>query len=516
MDNVRQAGLWLRQHPLPLALAVQAGLLFCCLELLPAWGDEQFTLNLLKLPAAEVLDALRRDIHPPLYYFLARWWDGLPLPGGPAVRLRALSAALCLAATVVVYALWVRQHGLESRWRFLLLWTFSPALILYARMGRSYTLQLLAAAIVIWLALWWLEDPPDLRRLAAYSAGVAALLYIHYLPGLAVAAAAHVALLAREYQTRRRITLLPLAISDVVIAVLYAPWMFVLAGAMKRVAAAETYSLSGNVFIETALKLGYGAVSFTLGESPPVWALAGGAVLVPAAAGLVWAGVRGWRPQASFLAAAAAAAFLGAASWVSYPFIPARLLFLLPFFLLLLVRGVRRLPVVGTLIFAGLLAAALGSLANYYQAQGLLNKGYLIPFRQMAETIRRESGPEDSLVIVDRYNSDPSPLLAALGREWRVLAIEPGVSREQALAELRSRSPRTVWHLRNTHDVSPEGIHRFLERRLTAFDPAGERFYIFYSWLEKRALRFFLDGPAPDHHYRMSKFRRAPPADAER
>jgi len=69
----------------------------------------------------------------------------LPGPASLLVKARAFSGVWALASTVLLHRLWCRDL------RFVLLWSLSPCLILYGRMGRSYTLQLFLGC----LALYW-------------------------------------------------------------------------------------------------------------------------------------------------------------------------------------------------------------------------------------------------------------------------------------------------------------------------------------------------------------------------
>lgn len=64
----------LHRSPLARALACQSLLWLTALDRMPVWGDEQFTLDTIARPWSEIPGALRRDIHPPLYYFLAKLW----------------------------------------------------------------------------------------------------------------------------------------------------------------------------------------------------------------------------------------------------------------------------------------------------------------------------------------------------------------------------------------------------------------------------------------------------------
>ena len=156
MAGTPRNGAWiaaLLERPLPWFLLLQFGLLFHNLDLLPIWGDEQFTLNVVRQPWAAIPPILQADIHPPIYFFLARLWTQLPWPGSDIAQLRALSATICLLSTVVVDSLWVRDTSKTTRLWFLALWCFSPTLLMYSRMGRSYSLQLLVSVLTIHFAV---------------------------------------------------------------------------------------------------------------------------------------------------------------------------------------------------------------------------------------------------------------------------------------------------------------------------------------------------------------------------
>src|SRR5204862_2009299 len=124
-------------------------------------------------------EIVRGDIHPPLYYLLVHYWLQLPWSASLLVKARAFSGLWALASTVALHRLWFRDA------RFLLLWALSPCLILYGRMGRSYTLQMFLACLALYWGLSLIRDPH--RRLAMwmYSAACILLLYTHYLPAAA-------------------------------------------------------------------------------------------------------------------------------------------------------------------------------------------------------------------------------------------------------------------------------------------------------------------------------------------
>ena len=492
---------------LPLALFVQAGLLFYYLDLLPVWGDEQFTINVVRLPWAEIPAVLQADIHPPIYYFLAKLWTLIPWPVELITQLRAFSAAICLVSTVVVYQLWLDEAESSTRYWFLALWAISPTLLMYSRMARSYSLQLLVAAIAFYCATRCLERPQDRRKLASYVIAVAVLLYTHYLPGIAVAAATGLLLLIMAFRAKDKSLIQPILLSSLGVALLYAPWVPTLVSAVRRVPGADPYYLVSSFLLETVVKLAYLFVSFNFGEAFPVWGIALGVILGPGLLWLLWKGLRERPPWLVHAAVVALIAYLGAAAWVAFPFVGARLLFLLPLYLLWLLAGRERAPIAGTVICAGMLVVSLGSLSAYYGKTNFLNQGYLVPFDEIAALITAEPASAAAIVLVDGYNTDPAPLLASLEGRLPIVRIRDDASQAEARAEIEGGNFRKIWFLRNAHDISPGSVLTQLETAATAHYEAARHNYVPFSpmdaWVASR-----LGRAETTHHYQMTEFSR--------
>jgi hypothetical protein len=507
----QRSARWLK-HPLAIFLPLQAVLLFYNLSLLPVWGDEQFTLNVIARPWSEIPAVVRADIHPPLYYLLARFWTQLSLPGSPIERARAFSVVWCLLSTVLIYRLWVRPWSRAGQLWFLTFWTFSPALVLYARMARSYTLQVFCGCLLVYAALRFLDCPADKRRLLWYCLAAVLMLYVHYLPGVALLAAT-----ALEYLRRRRrdpavYTWQPLVAGWALIGLLYLPWAWTLAASLRRVAVTDAYMLTASYALEHAIRTVYWFASFTFGESLPLWTLVGGVAVTPLLVWLCWAR---WESRGGLLAStfgrlpifAAVIAYVGTAMWVAFPFTPARSLFLLPFYLLWLAdvsleqtRGARFLRVALLLIWAG----ALGS---YLQKDSFLNKGYLTPFPQMAASIRDHSTPSSALVVVDGYNVDPKPLVAQVCAEYRCIVVSSTAAQREVQLAAEAHRAQVVWYLRGTHDVSPGQIHGSLEAAFARNYRARPHLYLPYSRVERAVMRLLGWKDPPTHYYEMLEMR---------
>src|SRR5438477_6406984 len=98
---MRRATVRLEYGLLALCLIVQAALLTFRLDLLPMWGDELFTVKAAELPLSAMLNMVRGDVHPPLYFLLAHY--GVRITSGDVlVQLRLLSVVFTLLATVAI------------------------------------------------------------------------------------------------------------------------------------------------------------------------------------------------------------------------------------------------------------------------------------------------------------------------------------------------------------------------------------------------------------------------------
>ena len=493
---------------LPLALLVQALLLFYRLDLLPMWGDEVFTVHVAGRPWGRIPSILHGDIHPPLYYALAKLWASLPWPVEPVIALRAMSAVFCLASTIVIDRLWLRRAEPARRACFLALWAVSPALILYSRMARSYSLQLLLSVVALRFGWDLIANPAPRRNRLAFGVSGAALLYTHYLPGVAIAGAVGIILAIRCLRSRDHAIFRGAAVSYSLMTLLYLPWLATFGYAVSRVSAAEPYVLFNDTFLETLVKMSFWFTSFSFGESFPTWAIFLGLIVAPL---LIWTGCRGARRERDWIAIpalAAAIGYFGAAAWVSFPFIGARMLFLLPFYLLCLARGIVERPKLGTAVFAGMLAVHAGALSSYYRKEGFLNAGYTLPTPEIVRTMQ-STPPAETLILLDSFNTDAEPIVRALGNDARIVRIRSGHEAEQARTEAAKKDWTTIWFLRSTHDTSPG-------RSLTALQKELEQRYreqltplVPYSDADRWAAGILGWKSATRHHYWLMEFRRA-------
>jgi hypothetical protein len=487
---------WARRHPLAVALGAQAVLLFWHLSLLAPWFDEADTLLFTRGPFAQAIAIPASGLHPPLYFFLLYGWMRVPFGLSWTVQARTLSVLFGLAATVAADRFWARRLGPRGRWIFLALWGTSPCLLLYFRMARSYSLQLLLATVAAGLIRDSAERPTR-GRTAALAGVLATLLWVHYVPAAAMLAAATVAL-GRAGRWRTAATV------DAIAVAAFLPWLPKLVWSLGVWGAhQQAYALSGSRVAEIPVKAAYWVMSFAIGETAPDWLVVAGTIFgLATVAGLGVRRGRTWPPYIGWIAApAAVVGFVGVMRWVSYPFIPARMLFTFPLFLTLAVAGARRW------VIGGLLVASVCGIWCYFHLIGFRNKQYPMPMAEIAARIRAGSSATDSVVLADSTNSDPIGLRYALWPDRAVLETGEADTRATVAAALADPRIRTVWFLRNTHDVST-GLDAQFESQLKASMRARTWPYENYTPLEQRLLRGVGWARPPQHFTELLEFRR--------
>ena len=478
---MRRAEVRLEYSWLALCLIVQAVLLTHRLNLLPMWGDELFTVQAAQEPVGKMVDMVRRDIHPPLYFLLAHSWIRIT-SGDVLVRLRLLSVLFALLATVALDRLWLSRAPRSIRLWCLALWTTSSCLLLYSRMARSYSLQVLLFIVVCWAALRWSEKITSASRLLIWAASLAALLYTHYVPGIAAWAGCMV-LLYRGPETRR------LLVANALVWGAYLPWLATLASVVSIWQDKPGLLLvTDNRILETGVKLGYWGFSFLYGEAIPVWMLPVTVPLAIPVLWLLWMGAKAARGWVAPAALTALIGFAGVAGWVSYAFGPARLLFMLPLALLAIAKGTQSSPRLGLVIAGALLAANLVGLATYFGARDLLNIGYLAPMESIARDIAGNSSPADTLVLVDGGNLSGSVLEYYLPG-FMTRLISTAQDADAARLAIANPGTRRVWFLRNPHDVTPGRVLEHLENDLLRLREGELHRYTPFSPAQKALMR---------------------------
>jgi hypothetical protein len=487
----------LQRNPLVWALPLQAVLLLSNLDLLDPWGDEWFNMTTAPKPLSQVVSTVAGNIHPPLYFVLLHYWIQLPWTLSLAASTRAMSAVWALVATVVIYALWLRCEEPRFQKMFLALWALSPCLLLHARMARSYSMELALASLAIYTAPQWAEQPRNWKRVLAYVGSSAALLYTHYLSGLAVAAG-----VCLTFLIKKRFKLAAAQVA--MLAVLYAPWAPTLISVLRRwhwFGVPLPYE-GGSVISDQIVRLAYLFVSFSFGETFTTVSLLLSVALTPVVIYALWR--TGTRPAWLLIVVMATGiAWIGVSRFEQFVFMPAHLLFVLPFFLILILRHMNPMA------FAALLVIYAAADYAYFTRSGFLVKPYAAPYKEMADIIREGSRGQNAIVAVDTYGSSSRSLLNHLGDSVWVILLTDEASAREVLAAARSEPsrPSIIWLWRRTRDTSPGSFISKLEQNLSAAREVRRREFVAYS-LPERCARRLLRGPRqPEYYYRLSEFR---------
>jgi hypothetical protein len=488
-------GDYVRRNPLLWALPLQSLLLLSNLDLLDPWGDEWFTITTVPQVVNEVVSAVAGNVHPPLYFVLLHYWIQLPWTLSPVASMRAMSVVWALIATIVIYVLWLRRERPWFQQMFLALWALSPTLLLHARMARSYSMQLALASLSIYTALQWAEQPRNWKRLLAYIGSSTALLYTHYLSGLAVAGGVCLTFL---FQKRFKLATAQVAL----LGVLYAPWMSTLVWVLGQWIGVPPSYEGGNVISDQIVRLAYLFVSFSFGETLSTVSVLLSVVLAPVVIYALWRAV-GDRPAwLPIVLAAAGIAWIGVSRFEQFVFMPTQLFFILPFFLILIVRQLNAVAFVALLV---LYAAADYA---YFTRSGFLVKPYAAPYKEMADAIRDVSDEKNTLLAVDPNGSFYQPLVDRLGAGIRVIVLEDEVSARKVLEAAQSGASRSnailLW--RRTSDGSPGGFVTKLEQDLSVGREVRHRDFVAYSTPERWARRLLRGPGQPEYYYRLSKF----------
>jgi hypothetical protein len=493
---------------LPLSLILQALLLLPAINLLPVWGDEFFTLQAVGRPASGVWQVYAADaVNPPLHGLLLHFWLMLPWPLGKVMAARALSVVLALFSTVAIDRVLLRDLSPKCRAAGLTLWALSPCVLLYARMARAYSMQVLLFVLAFAAAWTLLRQPRGLRPVLVFAGLEALLLYTHYVPALALLTGCFTYAVVKTIRDKDANKLVRLAASAALAAALYIPWMQVLWNSLLRVATADSIPGGVPALIGVMAEPGYTFFSFNFGETPPLWVLLSSLAAAPCILALIWRSLRHPPDWLWLLIPVALVAWAGASRWVEFPFLPARIMFLLPFMLALFARGLERGGRPGWAVWAAMLILSLGSADSYYRRADFLNKGYLLPYGEMVSTIRGAPAGGPVMVVADGCNLDPWPLLSEVGDVANTTLARREDSLESLLGRVGSEAS-VIWYLRSTHDRCPGELNRRLEAELAASRQIRRYFYVPYSRRDQYLMQLLGWRERPTHYAELLEMRK--------
>lgn len=141
------------------------------------WLDEAQSLAIARMPPGDLLDALRTDGAPPLYYLLLHGW--MAVVGTSELAVRALSAVFAVGAVALAPLAGHRLGGRRVAMTATALFATAPFMHRYATEARMYTLVVLLV-LAGFLALQAALEKNTPRNLAVVAAVTGLLLLTHY------------------------------------------------------------------------------------------------------------------------------------------------------------------------------------------------------------------------------------------------------------------------------------------------------------------------------------------------
>lgn len=454
MKKVLGLGPIFSPGPRWLLLACLAGLVLGLVNLSNPglWCDEIYTARWTQLSLAGLMQALRTDLHPPLYFILENLAVGAF--GESEAGLRVLSVLAGLAVIAVSY--WAMRPLFNERLSAAAAWflALSPQFFLYSRMARYYSLAALVAMLAHGLFVRLMVRRGKPRSWLLYGLSVALLLYTSYIAVCVVLAHGVWSVFAR----RRRGLWQPWLAATAGGVLLFTPWLGALI-AQSRTA----YGLLPSVIAGPgglALMLGFDLHALTASELVFPWTPLGFVGLV-CGGFLLFAGslaaVRRGLGRSVLLPALSALGF----AWVvlgllahATPFVglPARTLFIWPFAAALLALGAldpaqhKSARVVATL---GLLACWAVGWLHLYGARDWMNPIYLTPGREVAAYVAERA--DAGTLVLSEDDTGANYYLDRLGFGGTV--IDP-MNAGATAAALTRDSLTTVWWVRLSRDGS--------------------------------------------------------------
>jgi len=197
------------------------------------WYDDAFSFFLAKQSLGQIVSGTAADTMPPLYYFLLHYWMKF---GESLFVLRLLGVLLSLATLAVVIDLGRRLAGIEAGLWAGMIVAVAPFQIYHAQELRMYTLLGLAQVSYIWffVRLQQREDGASVVWLwvGLIFTGVMAM-YSHNLAVFGLILPDIYLALKRAWKELRK-----LAVAQVLVLGLAAPWLVMIPGQIDKIQAA--------------------------------------------------------------------------------------------------------------------------------------------------------------------------------------------------------------------------------------------------------------------------------------
>lgn len=439
------------------------------------WWDEGLAAWAARQPLADIARWTAADVHPPLYFWMLHFWRiG---SGDSEFGLRLLSAMIGVLTVAATYLLGRKVAGHKVGLLAALLVSLSRFDVWWSQEARMYILAALWAPLALWAAIRFWDRQRTLDA-ALYVFFTVAGLYTLYL-SVSVMVVANLAWLWILWRAEHRLrALLRWAAAQIVVLILYAPWLLYALGRIP------TWSSASPVAVDVFLRIYWTVLTTGIPVSVETYrwlTLPVLALFLTGLLALVWKNRCNWRTGRNVslfllgLLLPAAVVYLVSLPketfFYSPQLAPRYLLIFAPAFYVLLGWGIVSLSenrswLVPAALMAIALTAAGYGLWQYYPGRILLDD-----YKSLEATLRAYQRTTDAVVL---YTDKDWPVFAYHhpGRWW---GIPHGQSMTPQAAE-NYLAP--LWR-------EHEGVWLVVTPYAPVNDPAGE----IPAWLAARAQR---------------------------
>lgn len=141
------------------------------------WFDEAYGLYLIRYNFLDIAKFTSTDVHPPLYYWALKIWQGIF--GNSELALRSLSMVMIMVAIVFIYLLVRKSFGVRVGAWVVALLALSPMLIRYSEEARMYGMAMAIVAAATYV-LVDVTNNPSQNKWVTYGILVSLGMWTHY------------------------------------------------------------------------------------------------------------------------------------------------------------------------------------------------------------------------------------------------------------------------------------------------------------------------------------------------
>jgi len=396
------------------------------------WEDEAYTGWLVTKDFTKIIENIRADNNPPLYWLLVSIWS--KVFGTSELGLRSFSILWMVATCLLTYK--VAKDLFDENVSLIAvgLLVFSPLVLTYAHNARYYSIAAALTLLLLLLFYNFIRTNSPLYLIFYVFVGTG-LLYTMYL-GIAVPLALNLWWFIQWVRDNRKLSrLIVWVLAQGIMLLFYAPWISTLVATAHR--NIPSNFASSNWLMGIFLRVGYLGYAYGVGEflSPlnPVFWL--GIIIV---AGLIFfAAVKGkqsfWLPVIILVAGVVISVWISLVGLYSLSYwqgLPNRTFFVYPLFVMILAYGIVQLKGKwkwGVLIVV-LMVYGVG-IFNYFTDREVIKPILIVPWREIMTDIQKTSNAHAVVICTNadfacyyyqtRYGFEPvSPT------DWPQLSIQ--------------------------------------------------------------------------------------------